>query len=84
MLAALSSQEIEHMLLNWKGGSLSRWKGRALNPELLDFAGPAYADRNLRELALINRWSGGHRSLLRIMRDLVHPQEHFSVLDVGG
>jgi hypothetical protein len=39
MLAALSSQEIEHMLLNWKGGSLSKWKDRALKPELLDFAG---------------------------------------------
>jgi hypothetical protein len=27
------------MLLNWKGGSLSKWKDRALKPELLDFAG---------------------------------------------
>jgi SAM-dependent methyltransferase len=84
MPAALSSQEFEHMLLNWKGGSLSRLKGRALNPELLDSAGPPYADRNLRELARINRWFGGHRSLLRMMRDLVHPREHFTVLDVGA
>jgi hypothetical protein len=46
MLAALSSQEIEHMLLNWKGGGLSKWKDRALKPKLSDCAGPAYADRN--------------------------------------
>lgn len=72
------------MLLNWQGGSLSKWSGRALKPELLECAGPAYADRNLRELARINRWFGGHRVLLRTMRDLVHPQEHFSVLDVGA
>jgi 2-polyprenyl-3-methyl-5-hydroxy-6-metoxy-1,4-benzoquinol methylase len=84
MLAALSSQEIEHMLLNRKGGSVSKWRDRALKPELLDAAGPECADRNLRELARINRWFGGHRALLRVMRDLVHPQEHFTVLDVGA
>ena len=84
MLACLSSQETEHMLFNWNGGRLSKWEGRALNPELLDFAGPTYADRNLRELARINRWFGGHRALLRTMRDLVHPQEQFTVLDVGA
>ena len=72
------------MLLNWKGGSLSKWRGRALKQELLDFAGPAHAERNLSELARINRWFGGHRALLRTMRDLVHPQEHFTVLDVGA
>jgi ubiquinone/menaquinone biosynthesis C-methylase UbiE len=72
------------MLLSWIGGSPSRWSGRALKPELLECAAPAYADRNLRELARINRWLGGHRALLRMMRDLVHPQEHFTVLDVGA
>jgi len=69
---------------NWKGASLSKWNGRALKPELLECAGPAHADRNLRELARINRWFGGHRDLLRAMRDLVHPRERFSVLDVGA
>jgi hypothetical protein len=68
----------------WKSGRLSKWSGRELGPKLLECAGPAYADRNLRELAIINRWFGGHRALLRVMRDLVHPKEHFSLLDVGA
>ncbi len=72
------------MLLSWKCGRPSKWSSRTLQPELLEHAGPEYADRNLRELARINRWFGGHRALLRMMRDLVHPQEHFSVLDVGA
>ena len=72
------------MLLNWKGGRLSKWNGRQLEPELLECAGATHADRNLRELASINRWFGGHRALLRVMRDLVHPNEHFSLLDVGA
>jgi 2-polyprenyl-3-methyl-5-hydroxy-6-metoxy-1,4-benzoquinol methylase len=72
------------MLLNWEGGHPSKWSGRRLKPELLECAGPADAARNLRELASINRWFGGHRALLRMMRDLVHPNERFSVLDVGA
>jgi 2-polyprenyl-3-methyl-5-hydroxy-6-metoxy-1,4-benzoquinol methylase len=81
---ALSRKEIKNMPLNWKGGSRSKWNDRALTPELLDCAGTADADRNLRELARINRWFGGHRTLLQMMRGLVHPQEHFTVLDVGA
>ena len=72
------------MLWTWRRGRLSKWAGRTLKPELLETAGPAHADRNLRELARINRWFGGHASLLRVMRDLVHPGEQFSVLDVGA
>src|SRR5260370_10913289 len=72
------------MLLNWSGGSASGWSGRALEPEWLECAGPAHADRNLCELARINRWFGGHRALLRMMKDLVDPAENFSVLDVGA
>src|SRR5579863_7398477 len=72
------------MLLNWSGGNASNWSGRALEPEWLECAGPALADRNLCELARINRWFGGHRALLRMMKDLVRPLEHFSVLDVGA
>jgi len=72
------------MLLNWSGGSASGWSGRVLEPEWLECAGPANADRNLCELARINRWFGGHRALLRMMKDLVDPAEHFSVLDVGA
>jgi 2-polyprenyl-3-methyl-5-hydroxy-6-metoxy-1,4-benzoquinol methylase len=50
----------------------------------LENAGPLPADRNLRDIARINRWFGGHDTLLRVMRDLVHPQERFSILDVGA
>jgi SAM-dependent methyltransferase len=55
-----------------------------LRPELLDSAEQGLADRNLRDLARINRWFGGHRILLRVLRDLVGPREQFSVLDVGA
>lgn len=72
------------MLLNSSGGSASGWTGRVLEPEWLERAGRAHAGRNLCELARINRWFGGHRALLRIMKDLVDPAEHFSVLDVGA
>jgi hypothetical protein len=52
------------MRLNWKRGSLSAGSGRALQPELLECAGPEPAGRNLREIARINRWFGGHVALL--------------------
>lgn len=57
---------------------------RTLTRELLETAGFEAAARNLRELARINRWFGGHAALIRIMRNLVHAQERFSVLDVGA
>jgi SAM-dependent methyltransferase len=72
------------MLLKWSGGSASNWGGRTLKPEWLESAGATQADRNLCELARINQWFGGHRALVRMMKDLVDPAEHFSVLDVGA
>ena len=60
------------------------WSRRVLGTELLEHAGPAPADRNLRDIARINRWFGGHSALLRMMRDLVDVDEQFSVLDVGA
>jgi SAM-dependent methyltransferase len=57
---------------------------RILNPELLESAEPKLAQRNLRDLVRINRWFGGRRAVLRILRDLVRPLERFSVLDVGA
>jgi hypothetical protein len=62
------------MQLNWSGSSAPGWSGRVLEPEWLESAGPAHADRNLRELAVINRWFGGHRALLRMMKGLVDPR----------
>lgn len=72
------------MRLNWRRGALSVRSGRAIQPELLECAGAESAHRNLRDIARINRWLGGHRALLRILRDLVGSDEHFSLLDVGA
>ena len=57
---------------------------RAFTRELLETAAPEAAVRNLREIARINRWFGGYAALIRMMRNLVHSQERFSVLDVGA
>jgi SAM-dependent methyltransferase len=55
-----------------------------LKPELLDSAACELRNRNLHDIARINRWCGGHRVLLRVLRDLVRSRERFSVLDVGA
>ena len=57
---------------------------RRLQPELLESAEPALADRNLCDLARINRWFGGHRALLQILSDLAEPVEPFTLLDIGA
>ena len=72
------------MQLNWRRGSLPARGGRILQQELLECAGPEPAERNLRDLVRINRWFGGHHALLQIMRELVNPDEQFSLLDVGA
>jgi SAM-dependent methyltransferase len=41
-------------------------------------------DLNLQDIVRINRWCGGHRVLLRVLRGLVSSRERFSVLDVGA
>ena len=60
--------------------------GRILQPELLESAGSALAERNLRATlpASIAQDFGGHRALLRVLKDQAHPQKPFSVLDVGA
>jgi 2-polyprenyl-3-methyl-5-hydroxy-6-metoxy-1,4-benzoquinol methylase len=60
------------------------WSRRVLQPELLETAGLALAKKNLHDMARINRWFGPHRALLRLMKDLVSPEEQFSLLDVGA
>jgi 2-polyprenyl-3-methyl-5-hydroxy-6-metoxy-1,4-benzoquinol methylase len=59
--------------------------GRILQAELLESADSTLAERNLRDIARINRWFGGHRALLRVLKNLVDdPQRPFSILDVGA
>src|SRR5579862_9538924 len=72
------------MSLLWPRGELICRSCRILRPELLESAASTLADRNLRDIARINRWFGGHRSLLRVLKDLARPGEQFSVLDVGA
>jgi SAM-dependent methyltransferase len=65
-------------------GKKIRRNGRVLKSELLETADPVLADRNLRDIARINSWFGGHRALLRVLKDLAPPQKQFSILDVGA
>ena len=58
--------------------------GRVVESEWLEGAPPSVAERNLQDLVRINRWFGGHRSLLQVFEKLVRPLDCFSVLDVGA
>ncbi|HLY17333.1 MAG TPA: methyltransferase domain-containing protein [Bryobacteraceae bacterium] len=61
-----------------------KWpRHRRPQPELLETAEPVLADRNLCDLARINRWFGGHRALLQILGELA-PVEPFTLLDIGA
>jgi ubiquinone/menaquinone biosynthesis C-methylase UbiE len=57
---------------------------RVLKPELMDNADAAEAAVCLRDLARINRWFGGHRVLVQVLKTLLRPGERFSILDVGA
>jgi SAM-dependent methyltransferase len=63
---------------------MSVTRARVLKPELMDNADPAEAAVCLRDLARINRWLGGHRALVQVLRPLLKPGERFSILDVGA
>ena len=58
--------------------------GRVLRSERLESSAPGAVKRNLRDIARINRWFGGHRTLLKLLSELVEPADHFSILDVGA
>ncbi len=63
---------------------MSLRRARVLKPELMDHADAAEAAVCLRDLARINRWFGGHRVLVQILKTLLKPGEQFSILDVGA
>jgi hypothetical protein len=63
------------MSLKWQFGQPVRGDGRELKPQLLDFSEPDMVKKNLRDIARINRRFGGHRALLRLLREPVHPRE---------
>ena len=58
--------------------------GRVIVPEILDQAPEEEAQRNLGELAWLNRWFGGHRVLRWSLRQLYRPPDTFTMLDVGA
>jgi hypothetical protein len=65
-------------------GKLIRRSGRVLRPELLECADSVLADGNLRDIARINSWFGGYRTLHRVLKHLVPLRKQFSILDVGA
>ncbi len=58
--------------------------GRIIVPEILDSAPDPEAQRNLSELAFLNRWFGGHRVLRWSLRQLYRREDSFTLLDVGA
>jgi SAM-dependent methyltransferase len=72
------------MTFTWQRGKPIRRSGRVLKSELLETADPVLADRNLRDIGRINSWFGGHRALLRILKQLAPLHKQFSLLDVGA
>jgi 2-polyprenyl-3-methyl-5-hydroxy-6-metoxy-1,4-benzoquinol methylase len=65
-------------------GSLPCAAGRVLRSEHLESAEPTAAEKNLRDIARINRLFGGHRTVLNLLRQFVEPADVFSILDVGA
>lgn len=57
---------------------------RIIQPELLDEAPLDEVARNLREIAFLNRWFGGHRITVRMLERHVRVDEPFTLLDVGS
>lgn len=57
---------------------------RIIRPELLDDAPGDEVARNLREIAFLNRWFGGHRITVRMLQRHVRTDEEFTLLDVGA
>jgi len=57
---------------------------RRISPELLAGASPEEAAENLRDLARLNRWLGGHWLLRQLVSELARRDEPLRVLDVGA
>ena len=58
--------------------------GRIIRQEWLDSQTPEDASASLNDLVKINRLLGGHGVLRKTMAGVVHPEESFTVLDVGA
>jgi SAM-dependent methyltransferase len=60
------------------------WGPRHIEPEILETLAPEQAARSLGDLRRINRLTGGHWILRRLLRRFVRREEAFSFLDVGS
>src|ERR1700724_4653811 len=65
-------------------GTLPCAAGRVLRSEHLESAEPTDVEKNLRDIARINRLFGGHRTMLNLLREFIEPADRFSILDVGA
>lgn len=70
--------------LRFRGRRLPCAGGRVLSVERLDSAQGPEVETNLRDIARINSWFGGHRTVIRLLQRLVSPEDRFSLLDVGA
>ena len=57
---------------------------RIVRPELLDHAEPEEARANLKDLIRINRWFGGHATILKTLAQVAPKNRTFSLLDIGA
>jgi 2-polyprenyl-3-methyl-5-hydroxy-6-metoxy-1,4-benzoquinol methylase len=57
---------------------------RYIGVELLDSVTDGELEASLRDLERINRWFGGDSVTRSLLARVVHPQEEFSVLDLGA
>ena len=57
---------------------------RRVAPELLARAGPQDREANLRDIARINHWFGGHRLARNLMGEVAGRSESLCILDAGS
>lgn len=57
---------------------------RVIEPELLDEQPPGAGRNSLSDLVRINRIYGGHGVLRKLLKNLVSPNQSFTILDVGA
>ena len=69
------------MSLKCQFGQPVRGGGRELKPQLLDLSESDFVKKNLRDIARINHWFGGHRALFRLLRE--SPTRKRPVLRIG-
>ena len=60
------------------------FSNRLIEPEMLDHLPPEEARSNLADLTRINRSFGGHSVILKTLPMVAHPEDSFTLLDIGA